>query len=338
MWKLAVAVSVVAAMAPVHGAVIPGWSVSGGGVVLQAAASTTGTWTSEARPEWAERAGERRWQLNLQGESGRDHWGFGIDPAELQGLPAAARVGTASDVSFSWTREAGTFRFTGSFDGGRGTGRYVFVPNAAYTTAMQALGYAVTDAELPRFAVLDVTTAYVRELSDAGYARLPIDELTRMRIHRVSAPEIREWRTLGFDGLSTDMLIRLRIHRVTPDFLRGLTARGYRGLLADDLVKMRIHRVTLEEIDELKALGLGGLGADELVKFRIHKVTPAFVREMRDVGFAAVTEEQLVRMRIHRVDGQFVRDARADGYAMSSPVDAIDLAIRGPRYTGARRK
>ena len=305
---------------------------------LQAASGIEGTWTSDARSDWSDRAGERRWQVNLRSESGDDHWGFGIDPAELQGMPAAAVDGTASDVRFSWTREAGTFRFTGSFDRGRGSGRYVFVPDAAYQAAMQRLGYAIAGSDALRFAVLDLTTAYVRELADAGYPRLPIDELARMRIHRVSAQEIREWRALGFDALPTEMLIRLRIHRVTPDFPRGLTAEATAGSLAEDLVKMRIHRVTLEEIDELKALGFSGMGADELVKFRIHKVTPAFIREMREVGFADVTEDQLVRMRIHRVDAQFVRDARADGYAMATPGDAVDLAIRGPRYTRARRK
>jgi hypothetical protein len=59
---------------------------------------------------------------------------------------------------------------------------------------------------------------------------------------------------------------------------------------------------------------------------------------MRDVGFAALDEEQLVRLRIHKVDAQFVRDARADGFAMSNPAEAVDLAIRGPRYTRARKQ
>ena len=74
------------------------------------------------------------------------------------------------------------------------------------------------------------------------------------------------------------------------------------------------------------------------MRFRIDRVTPAFVREMREVGFASLTEEQLVRMRIHKVDAQFIKDARADGYAMTTPSDAVDLAIRGPRYTRARKQ
>lgn len=302
------------------------------------AGSTTGTWTSDARIGWADDAGEARWQFNLRSDHGDHNWGFGVRPSDLQGAPSAALDGTASDVQFTWSREAGTFRFTGSFDRGRGSGRYVFTASEQYLAAMRKYGYQLDPADTPRLAVLDVSTAYVRELQDAGYSKLSLDELTRMRIHRVSAADIREFRALGFDGLSTDMLIRLRIHRVTPDFVRGLTTRGYKGLIPEDLVKMRIHHVSLEEIDELKTLGFGGLGPDELVKFRIHKVTPGFIREMRDVGFTAVTEDQLIRMRIHRVDAQFVKDARADGYAMTTPGDAVDLAIRGPRYTRARRK
>jgi hypothetical protein len=338
MWKgLVSAGAVVAATVPLAAAVVEGVAGSGA-LIVQSASAAVGTWTSEARTGWSDKAGEARWQFNLRTDQGDSNWGFGLRPSELQGLPAAAVEGTASDVQFTWTREAGTFRFTGSFDGGRGSGRYRFTPSEAYIAAMRSYGYHVAPGNAPRLAVLDVSTAYVRELQDAGYSKLPLGELTRMRIHRVSAADIREFRSMGLDGLSTDMLVRLRIHQVTPDFVSGLTARGYRGLLADDLVKMRIHRVTLEEIDQLKTLGFGGLGPDELVKFRIHRVTPAFIREMREVGFEAVTEDQLIKMRIHRVDAQFVKDARADGYAMTTPADAVDLAIRGPRYTRARRR
>jgi len=292
----------------VAGAVIPGWgAATRGAAVAQSSASAQGTWTSDARSGWTDDAGRRRWQFDLRDDRGDNHWGFGIPPAELDGAPPAD--GTAANVQFSWTREAGVFRFAGSMDRGRGSGRYTFAPSAAYATAMQGLGYRLDAEDMQRFAVLDLTTAYVRDLAGAGYRNIDIDELVRMRIHQV-----------------------------TPDFIRGLADRGYKGLLAEDLIRMRIHGVTVQELDELKTLGFGGLGADELVRFRIHKVTPAYIREMRGVGFATVTEDQLLRMRIHKVDAQFVKDARADGYAMATPGDALDLAIRGPRYTRARRK
>jgi hypothetical protein len=322
-----------------HGAVVAGY-VERTGRLSQPAASAVaeGSWTADTRSGWTDGNGERRWQFNLRDDRGDSHWGFGIRPSEIEGLPAAAIEGTAANVQFAWMREAGAFRFTGTFDRGRGSGRYAFTPSDAYGTAMQGLGYRLAAADLQRFAVLDVTTSYVRDLAAAGYRNVDVDELARMQIHRVSVEQIRDLRALGYNDLPTETLIQLRIHQVTTDFARGLADRGYTGLLPEDLIRMRIHRVTIQEIDDLKALGFSGLGADELVRFRIHKVTPAYIREMREVGFATVTEDQLVRMRIHKVDAQFVKDARADGYAMTTPGDAVDLAIRGPRYTKARRK
>lgn len=94
----------------VQGAVIPGF---GAKVHVAEQPSLEGTWTSDANAGWTDRAGEPRWQFNLRSNGGADHWGFGIRPMELVGVPAAAMDGTANDVRFSWTREAGTFRFTG---------------------------------------------------------------------------------------------------------------------------------------------------------------------------------------------------------------------------------
>lgn len=307
-------------------------------ITTQSAATLSGEWTADARRAWRGDDGQPRIQVNLTAGSGTSRWGFGVRLSELDGLPPAAMSGTVSDARFSWTREAGVLHFTGSFDGGAGTGAYQFAPSAAYAAAMSGLGYPRLSAEEQlRLAVLDVTTAYVRELAQAGHARLALDELTRMRIHRVTPAMIQAFARLGYQSLDVATLVRLRIHKVTPEFAEGLAARGYSGQTAADLVRMRIHNVTLAEIDELKALGFGGVSTADLVRFRIHKVTPAFVREMRGVGFDALTEDQLVRLRIHKVDAQFVRDARADGYVMT-PGDAIDLAIRGPRFSKARKK
>jgi hypothetical protein len=268
-----------------------------------------GAWTADTRQWWSQ-GSERRVQLNLQSAEGDNRWGSGVPVSQLEGLPPAALDGVAANVTFAWTREAGVVHFEGSFDGGRGTGTYLFEPNANYLETMGSLGYPkLSSDELLRLAVLDVTTAFTRGIRAAGYTTLSLDSLRRFRIHRV-----------------------------TPEFIQGLEQRKYRGLLAEDLIRMRIHNVTLAEIDALAAAGYAGLNSDELIKMRIHKVTPEFIRSIHDVGYRDLTIDQLVRMRIHKVDAQFIKDLQADGYKNHSISDVITLAIRGPPRDRHRRR
>lgn len=269
----------------------------------QTSPATKGEWTADTRSTWRDDDGEPRVQFNLRTSAGDSRWGFGARLRDLAGLPPAAVANVADDVQFSWTREAGVFHFSGSFDQGRGGGTYSFAQDQTFVNNLASAGYRnLTGDDIVRLAVLDVTIAHVRGLAQAGYANLPLDDLAKTRIHRV-----------------------------TPEFVRDLAARGYKNVELDDLVKMRIHNVTTKEIDELKTLGFGGMDIADLIKFRIHRVTTDFIRSMKDLGFVTISEDQLIRLRIHNVDAKFIRDARADGFAMQTPGDAVDLAIHGPR-------
>jgi len=273
------------------------------GVAVQVSPATKGEWTADTRSTWRDDDGQPRVQFNLRTSDGDSRWGFGVRLRDLAGLPASAIANLADNVQFSWTREAGAFLFTGSFNQGRGSGTYTFTQDQTFVSNMATAGYRnLTADDIVRLAVIDVTLAHVRGLAQAGYAALALDDL-----------------------------VRTRIHRVTPEFITALAARGYRSIPVEDLVKMRIHNVTTPEIDDLKALGFGGMSIDDLIKFRIHRVTPEFIKSMKDTGFVMISEDQLVRLRIHNVDAQFIRDARADGFAVQTPGDAVDLAIHGPR-------
>ena len=326
-----------------------------------APSASRGEWTADTRNTWRDDDGEPRVQFNLRTGAGDSRWGFGVRLRELAGLPAAAVANMANDVQFTWTREAGTFRFNGSFDQGRGSGTYTFTQDQTFVTNMAGAGYKnLTVDDIVRLAVIDVTVAHVRGLAQAGYPNLPLDDVVRMRIHRVTPEFVRDLAAVGYKGiavedlvrmgihgatpanikalqaqgirgLSVEDLIRFRIHKVTPEFVKAIESRGYKNVAAEDFVKMRIHKVSPEEMDQLKTLGFGGMDIDDLVKFRIHKVTPDFVKSMKDVGFQTISEDQLVRLRIHKVDAQFIRDARADGLTIQTPGDAVDLAIHGPR-------
>jgi hypothetical protein len=325
-------------------------------------AASRGEWTADTRNTWRDNVGEPRVQFNLRTSAGDSRWGFGVRLRDLAGLPPAAVANMASDVQFTWTREAGTFRFSGSFDQGRGSGTYTFTPDQTFVNNMAAAGYKnLSTDDIVRLAMIDVTIAHVRGLAQAGYPNLPLDDVVRTRIHRVTPEFVRDLAAVGYKSINVDDLLRMaihgatpanikamqdagirgqsvedvirfRIHKVTPEFIKAIESRGYKNVPAEELVRMRIHKVTPEEIDQLKALGFGGIDIEDLVKFRIHKVTPEFIKSMKDLGYATISEDQLVRLRIHKVDAQFVRDARADGFALQTPGDAVDLAIHGPRW------
>ena len=215
----------------------------------QTAVTARGEWTADMRQWWSDN-GEPHVQISFRTTD--ENWGFGIRPSELDGLPAAAQSGVASDVRFVLTREAGVFRMQGSFDRGRGNGTFTFSANPTFVSSMGTLGYRnLSTNNLVRLAVTDVTAAQVRGLADAGYKDLDIDDLVRMRIHRV-----------------------------TPEMIRDLAALGYKGLLSDELVRMRIHGATAEFVKSMQAAGYTGLSVEELVRFRIHNVTPEFVKAM----------------------------------------------------------
>src|SRR5262245_56528609 len=172
----------------------------------QAAVTARGDWTADMRQWWSDN-GETRVQLSLR--TADEHWGFGIRPSELEGLPPAAMSGVASDVRFVLTREAGVFRLQGSFDRGRGDGTFTFSASPAFVASMGTLGYRnLSPDNLVRLAVTDVTAAQVRGLADAGYKSLDIDDLVRMRIHRVTPEMIRDLAALGYRGLLSDELVR----------------------------------------------------------------------------------------------------------------------------------
>ena len=333
LWLAGVTVVVVAGVVlSARAAVMPARSMAAadqGGAAGQAA----GTWTAKTQPEWKGDGGGPRLQLSLRTGDERDHWGFGVPLTELSDLPGAAREGVVADARFTLTREAGTFRLSGSFDRGRGAGTFVFLPSAAYVTAMIPFGYRnLSTGQLMRLAVLDVTTAFTRDLRDAGQTNLPVEDLTRMKIHGATGAVVRGFQGAGLGPLASDDVVRLRIHGVSAEYIAGFKARRYTGLTADDYTRMRIHGVTPDDIDALGAAGLGGLSADDLVRFRIHNVRPEFIGEMRALGFASADEDDFVRMRIHKVDAAFVRESRAGGLPVTTVDDAVDLAIHGRRW------
>ena len=212
---------------------------TGGARVLAQGRPANGEWTADTRNTWRDDDGEPRVQFNLRTGAGDSRWGFGVRLRDLAGLPSAAVANMANDVQFTWTREAGTFRFNGSFDQGRGSGTYTFTQDQTFVNNMAGAGYKnLTVDDIVRLAVIDVTVAHVRGLAQAGYPNLSLDDVVRTRIHRVTPEFVRD---LAGGRLQGHRRRRSDPHghsRRDAGEHQGAAGAGIRGQSVEDLIQL----------------------------------------------------------------------------------------------------
>lgn len=297
-------------------------------------AAITGAWTAESEDG----------MIQLHMRVGRtSNFGQTYPASAFKGLSVAqTTAATATPVAFALDRDAGSFRFEGSFRQSLGSGHFTFTPDRNFGARIEALGVTADEGELEdrdllMLAALDVSEAYVRELAGLGYGGLDLDEVTGARIHRVTAERVRQYRELGYSDIELEDAMALSIHRVTPEFVAEMREAGMRVEDPDDVVALRIHRVTPEFIREMRSLGYGDIDSDDLVGLQIHRVSPEFVREIRALGYENVDADDLVGMRIHGVTPEFIRDANQRHGERLEIDDLVSMRIVGERTHKRRR-
>ena len=335
---------------------IADWDAEPAPQAADARPTVQGTWRTDYDSYWTRNNRERWVSIQLRYDGGNS--GFGIPEGDA---PALTDRRANGPVKFTLRRDAGRFDFTGQVEDGRGRGEFTFTPSGDFVAAMGRLGYPrLSDDEIWRFAMHDISRDYVTDYRNAGYqlatsdlitsrihgatpafaqqisqetkTRMEIDQLVKMRIHGVTPEFIKQMRDLGFKNETIDDFVKFRIHGVSPDFIKTFADLGYKDLDADDLVKMRIHGVSAQFVRELGELGYKNLPLDDLVRMRIHGVTPDYIRKMRDAGYPNVKIDRLVQFRIHGVDEDLIRRAKAHGFNDLSADDLVDLAIHGRRW------
>jgi hypothetical protein len=165
--------------------------------------------------------------------------------------------------------EAGKVTCSGAVHDGRLSGDYTFVPDAAFVTHMQQMGFHDFDAEkLQAYTLFRIETAWIRSIQDTGVTGLDSGNLIALRIFHVDAGYINDLKALGYPAPDAGKLVGLRVQHVEPEEVKQIRAMGYEPTL-DELVQMRIFKVTPDFIRRMQARGLKNLTISKLVQIRI---------------------------------------------------------------------
>lgn len=146
--------------------------------------------------------------------------------------------------SFSLTRDAGTMRFKGRFEGNEGMGQYQFVPNESYANFMQDQGVGkLNDHDLMVFFFVDVTKSYVGMLKDQGFRGFDKDDLIPMAALHVDDDFIRGIREAGYKDVEMQTLVSLKALGVDKNYIREIRNAGYKNIDLDKIIAFKAQGI-----------------------------------------------------------------------------------------------
>jgi uncharacterized protein (UPF0335 family) len=238
-----------------------------------------------------------------------------ISQSELQGLASNARASARTNVSFRLVREAGTFICEGYFNAGKGAGFWTFQSNQSFVSAMRSRGYEnLTDEDLLKAAMHNLTTKFIEDLKSVGYDRLEFRQLLRAASHEITLSYIRELQSAGYQSLAMEQLIRARNHEIDGQYVKEVQAMGFDKQPLEALIRLRNHEITREFIAQMHLAGFDNLTVEELIRLKNHEITPEFVNGLKAEGYPDISLSTAIRLKNNEIDQDFIRRVKAKGF------------------------
>jgi len=300
---------------------------TGGLSAVQTQNSLTGQWTAALNRT---KPGEIQITYHRRSETGGSSmWGKRVALAELQGLTAEAALSPKANVNFNVVRQAGTFACEGYFREGKGAGFWTFTPSQSFVSAMRERGYSnLTEEDLLRAALHNLTTNLIEDLKSLGYDRLEFAQLLRASSHTITPEFIREMQSAGYPGLTMEELIRARNHDINSRYVREVRAMGFDKQPLEKLIRLRNHDITQEFISRMRTAGFDNLSIEQLIRLKNHSITPEFVNGLKAEGYTDIPLETAVRLKNHDVDRDYIRRVKARGFNDLTLDEIIKLRSR----------
>jgi hypothetical protein len=188
----------------------------------------------------------------------------GVEPQDL------SREGATIDARMR--AEAGEMRCVGTVHGAVLRGKYSFTPDAQFAKRMEAMGFdEQTPDHLQSYAMLDVTTAWVKEMKDAGVSGMDANKLMGLRALKVDAAYVHAMSEAGYPELQADKLTSMKAVGVTPEKVRAVRAMGYKPT-QEELIEMSVFKIDAAFVQRMKARGFKNPTIAQLVQIKVFKL------------------------------------------------------------------
>jgi hypothetical protein len=188
----------------------------------------------------------------------------GVTPGDLQ------REGASVDARMR--AESGEMRCAGTVHEAAMRGTYSFTPDAEFAKRMTAMGFSdQTPERLQGYAMLDVTTAWVKEMKDAGVAEMTAEKLMGLKALKVDAAYVKAMAAAGYPELRASKLTSMKAVGVSPEKVQAVRAMGYSPTEAE-LIQMSVFKIDAQFVERMKARGFQNLTIAQLVKIKVFKL------------------------------------------------------------------
>ena len=298
---------------------------------------------------------EGSWFATIKGEKVRIEFRSDDDDKDWNSSSDNFKLSELSSVpkdqkgDFTITRDAGTIKFNGKFDGDQGYGHYKFEANKDFEAYVGNAG--VTDMDYQdqfAFFILNISKDYVAMLKNNGFGHISKNEMISMAALKVDEPFIKYWKqngypdisandlvsakALGVDGryieeihkagyphISYNQLISFKAQGITGAYIRGLRKEGKvegEGNLPspEDVSSYKALNVDSSYLQGLKEAGYGNVPFNEITSMKSLNVTPEYVKGFAQIGYKDLSANDLVSFKSLGITPEFVKSFQAIGY------------------------
>ncbi len=265
-------------------------------------------------------------RIEFRGDDNDHDWSSSSDDFKLSELSSVPKD---QKDDFTITRDAGTMKFNGKFDGNEGFGHYKFVANKEFTDYVGNEG--ITDMDYQdefAFFIININKAYVHMLKDNGYGHISKDEMISMAALKVDEPFIKYWKQNGYPDISAEELVSAKALGVDGEYVKEIHEAGYPKISYDQLISFKAQGITGAYIRGLKKAGKvegkdndgNGLpSAEDISSYKALDVDSTYIEGLKNAGYANISFNELTSMKALGITPEYIKEFSAIGYKDISP-------------------